>query len=86
MWNRNLIKKQLILKVKDPEDVVIKLIEKLAGKIEKYYNVDIIDDPEETLEIIAINKNVLKKGGLADTVRMSRMILYDWQKGKIKIT
>lgn len=71
-------------KVKDPEDTAIQLIEKLKGKVEKYYKVKKHEDALETLEIIAMKKNILKKGNKPDTARMGKEIIRLWQIGKIK--
>lgn len=71
-------------KVKDPESAALALIQQLDGRVELFYNVNQADDPEESLERIALKCNKLKKGGLPDTVAMSKLILEDWQKGKIK--
>ena len=70
-------------KVKDPEGAAIQLIEELDGKIEDYYQVEKSEDTEETLEKIAIKKNILKKGKEPDTARMGKEIIMLWQKGKI---
>jgi ribosome biogenesis GTPase A len=70
-------------KIKDPDNVVFEMMEKFPGKIENFYNVPLNDDHEETIEIIALKKNILIKGGLPDTKRMARMIITQWQSGKI---
>ncbi len=62
---------------------VVRILESNPGFIEKYYGVEIDKDKEETIEKIAIKRNVLIKGGTPDIKRMSRMILQDIQKGKI---
>jgi hypothetical protein len=70
-------------KSKDSEMAVIGLMTKFQGKIESYYGVDILEDEEQTIEEIAIKKKMLRKGGIPDLARTSRMILKDWQKGLI---
>jgi ribosome biogenesis GTPase A len=75
-------------KIKDPDVIVMKLMEEYPGKIEEHYKIDVkIDDPsydlEETLEKIAVKKKLIKKGNNPDIDRVSRMILKDWQEGKI---
>jgi ribosome biogenesis GTPase A len=71
--------------VKDPEGVVSEIMMASPGIVEKYYDVEPREDPLETLERIAIKKNRVLKGGKADTLTVSRMILKDWQFGKIEI-
>lgn len=71
-------------KLRDPEGTAIEMIEKLNGKIEKFYDVPKKEDAFETLEKIAMNKKILKKGGEPDTVRMAKLIIQQWQKGKIR--
>ena len=71
--------------IKDPDMAVFELMRRFPGKIEEYYDVYISDDLEETLEEIAIVKNKLRSGGNPDFDAVSRMILKDWQAGKIKI-
>ncbi|MFP4112534.1 MAG: GTPase [Candidatus Woesearchaeota archaeon] len=68
---------------KDPDLAVFELMKKFPGKIEEFYNVQKMDDCEEVLENIAIKMNKVRKGGEPDIETASRMILKDWQKGKI---
>ncbi len=70
-------------KAKEPELVVFELMERVPGKIEKFYNVQ-GEDFEVILEDIAIKKKIMKKGNIPDTSRMARMILTQWQKGLLK--
>ncbi|MFC1722634.1 GTPase [Nanoarchaeota archaeon] len=69
--------------VKDPEEASLKLLAEKAEVIAKYYGIE-VDDPEEMLEALAIKKNRKKRGGEADTYVAARLLLQDWQKGKIK--
>ena len=71
-------------KVKDPEDVALSILRENPGVIETYYDVEINEDADETLESISKKLSHLKKGGIPDTKRTARMILQDWQKGKIR--
>lgn len=71
-------------KTKEPDLVVFELMEKFPGKIEKHFNVKINPDFEDSLENIALKKNILKKGNEPDIKRISTMILTAWQKGLIK--
>lgn len=70
-------------RVKDPETVFFELLGSHPGIIERFYGVDVSDDREETLERIALKKRVLIKGGEPDSGRMARLVLQEWQKGKI---
>ena len=75
-------------KIKDPDVIAMKLMEEFPGLIEKHYGIgksDVTDfeDKEEVLEVIALKKNLMKKGNNADIDRVSKMILKDWQEGKI---
>lgn len=72
--------------VRDPEKVVFELMEKYPGMIESYFKVDVSDekDYDNTLERIALKKNVILGGRKPDTKRIAKMILEDWQKGRIR--
>ena len=70
-------------KSKDPEMAVIGLMTKFPGKIESFYGVLVQEDEDQTIEEIALKRNMLIKGGKPDIVRTARMILKDWQKGLI---
>lgn len=70
-------------RVKDPDMVVMELMEKYPGEIESHYGVE-SDDIEVAIELISKKHNMLRKGGVADVDRAARMILKDWQTGKIK--
>ncbi len=71
-------------KCKDPDLIVLELMESFPGKIEAHYQEDQREDQEEIIEQIALKKNILKKGGEADIQRAARMIIKDWQKGEIQ--
>lgn len=70
-------------RVRDPDLIVLRLLETNPGKFEKHYGVDRSDDLEEVIAAIAFKLNMLKKGGKADIERASRYILRDWQKGVV---
>lgn len=77
-------------KVKNPDIVVMELMEKYPGRIERHYGiiepqfgVEIPADLEESLEKIAKKRNLLIKGNKPDIERTAKMILKDWQTGKI---
>lgn len=70
-------------KAKNPDVVVIELLEKFPGVLESHYKIEPEDDPEELIAKIALKMNILKKGGVPDIERASRAILKDWQTGNI---
>ncbi len=72
--------------VKDPEEAVQRLLCEKGKLIAKFYDVEYEEgvDELELLEAIAVKLNRKKKGGLPDTYVAARIILQDWQKGKIK--
>ena len=70
-------------KEKNPDIIAVSLMETFPGVIEKFYGVKISLDKEVTLEDIAIKRNFVKKGSKPDFLRASKMILNDWQTGKI---
>ncbi len=69
--------------VKDPEYVALRLIEDMQDMISEHYGIK-RDDPDVMLELIAKKKHLLAKGGVPDTEKASRMLLKDWQRGKIR--
>ncbi|RJQ16944.1 GTPase RsgA [Candidatus Woesearchaeota archaeon] len=71
-------------KEKEPDVIVMFLMEEFPRIIEKYYGVPYLDDKSDTLDAIAAKRNMKSKGGLADIQRTATMILKDWQTGKIK--
>ncbi|MFH1133988.1 MAG: GTPase [Nanoarchaeota archaeon] len=70
--------------MKDPEGAVFRLMDEFPGRIEAHFHVKARDSHDETLELIAKSKNILKRGGFPDTDRMAREIVMLWQKGSIK--
>ncbi|MFH1064566.1 MAG: GTPase [Candidatus Woesearchaeota archaeon] len=70
--------------LKDPEGSAMGLLKEFPFTIENYYGVSHTPDPEEVLEFIAIKLKKLRKGGLPDLNSAARIIIQDWQKGKIK--
>lgn len=70
-------------KAKDPDIMVMKFMDEYPGSIELHYGVEVEEDKEESLKRIAIKKNLVKKGADPDVERAARMILRDWQTGRI---
>ncbi len=73
-------------KVKDPEIVVMRLIEEKKEIIRRYYDLNRVeeDDSEDILEQIANKKRLFLKGKIPNTEAAARKILQEWQAGKIK--
>ncbi|MBT4805709.1 GTPase RsgA [Candidatus Woesearchaeota archaeon] len=71
-------------KIKDVEGVALELIEEEKKTILEFYKIKDSDDPEEVLEQIAFKFNKLSSGGKANLEVAARMLLKDWQTGKIK--
>ena len=67
--------------VKDPDLVVLELIEDKGKRVRAHYGVK--GSGEKLIENIAKKYNKMKKGGVLDIYETSRMILKDWQRGKI---
>ena len=68
--------------VKDPEGAVAFLMKSDADKILKFYGFEGLD-VEKLIEEIGRKKGFLGKGGVVDVDRTARLILRDWQEGKI---
>ena len=71
--------------VKDPEDIVHYLMKDFSKQIENHYKIDSNNDSEILIEELGKKLNFLKKKGKVDVDRTSRIVLRDWQEGKIKI-
>jgi ribosome biogenesis GTPase A len=57
--------------------------ERNALVIRKFYGVD-AENVEEFIEELGKKKGFLGKGGVVDVDRTARVVLRDWQEGKIK--
>jgi len=71
--------------VPDPEMAVHRLIKDYSGDLEKFYGVDTHGDSELLIEEVGKKKKLMLKGGVVDVDRTARVILRDWQEGKIKV-
>ncbi len=69
----------------DPETVAERIIDFCGGAVESAYGIEPNISPEVSLANIALRIGKLKKGGLADTETAARMVIKDWQRGKIKL-
>ncbi|MFA4887848.1 MAG: GTPase [Candidatus Nanoarchaeia archaeon] len=72
-------------RVKSPEFVVYQLMEDNPGIFEKFYELDVNGDSEKLIDLLGKRLNLLAKGGKTDIDRTARVILKDWQMGKIKV-
>ncbi len=72
-------------KTKDLDIAVASIIDSNPYLIESFYNVSKHKDPEETVKEIAIKYKMLQKGNKPDVNRAYRLILTDWQEGKITV-
>jgi ribosome biogenesis GTPase A len=70
--------------IKDPELVVTDIMKQHKGVIEKHYKIK-AKNSEELIEELGRKKNLLKKGNQVNEDQTARLILKDWQQGKIKI-
>jgi len=71
-------------KVRDPEMVVSNLMKQYPS-IENFYGVKADGDAEILIEQVGKKKHFLVKGGEVDADRTARLILKDFQEGKIEV-
>ncbi len=71
--------------MKDPEFVVSRLMQEHKGLLEAFYGVAATGDPEILLAELGKRHHLLKKGGAVDETRAARLVLKDWQEGKIRV-
>ena len=80
--------KASLTNIQDNENVALKIISLLLEKkkkiLEERYSIKPKSNPEGVLKQIAEKKKKLKKGGILDLENTSRMIVNDWQKGKLR--
>ena len=71
-------------KIHEPEFVVGNIMMRYPGALEKFYNIDVLNDVDYLIEQLGKRKGFLKKHGEVDIDRTSRLILREWQEGKIE--
>lgn len=71
-------------KVSNPEFIISDIMKTFPGVIEKYYNIESNGDVEVLIEKLGRKKSILKKGSVIDEDKTARLILKEWQEGKIK--
>lgn len=72
-------------KIKQPEFAVHELMKEYPKVLETYYNIDSQGDSEKLIEELGKIKHFILKGNEIDIDRTARLILKDWQLGKIKL-
>lgn len=72
-------------RAKDPEFIVHELMQQYPGILEKFYHIEANGDSELLIDELGKKKNFLLSGKRIDTDRAARIILKDWQEGKIKV-
>lgn len=70
--------------VKEPQLIILSLMQLYPNKLEKFYQIEANGDSELFLEELGRKKNFIKKGNLIDADRAARYVLKDWQAGKIR--
>ena len=75
--------------IKDPEKVAVDILKSIFNKnkgiIKEKYGVEPNKISFKTLELIAIAKKKLRKHAVPDTEIVARMIIQDYQKGKLML-
>lgn len=78
-------------KIKELEDVAVAVVqlflENNISDLENFYRVNLkeIDNGYDILMEIGKEKKLLRKGGVIDENRTFKMVILDWQQGKLKI-
>ncbi len=70
--------------VKEPELALNELVKNNKKALEKFYEFE-FENAEDLIEKIGNKKGLLKKGGEVHADRVARLILKDWQLGKIGV-
>ncbi|XP_068180378.1 nucleolar GTP-binding protein 2 isoform X2 [Antennarius striatus] len=71
-------------KIKNPEDHIGAVLERAKAEyIQKTYRIPTWDSAEDFLEKLAFRSGKLLKGGEPDLPTVSKMVLNDWQRGRI---
>ncbi|MBU0959036.1 MAG: 50S ribosome-binding GTPase [Nanoarchaeota archaeon] len=71
--------------VKNPEQIIASLMREFPNLLEEHYSIEAQGNSEILLEELGKRKNLLKKRGEVNFDSASRLILKDWQTGKIKV-
>lgn len=71
--------------IKNPEDVIVKIMKEYPGLFEKFYKIDAKGDVDLLLEELGKKRGFMKRGGEPNTDMAARLILKDWQLGNIRL-
>ncbi|HJX50162.1 MAG TPA: GTPase, partial [Candidatus Nanoarchaeia archaeon] len=71
--------------IKEPDMIIATIMNDFKGVLEKYYGIDAKGDSEILLEELGRKKGFLKRGGKVNEDTTARLIIKDWQQGKIKV-
>jgi ribosome biogenesis GTPase A len=71
--------------VRNPDMVIDTLVKEYPDILDEFYEVDSKGDSEILIEELGKKRGFVKKGGVVDDDKTARVILKDWQTGKIKI-
>lgn len=71
--------------IKEPDMVLSLIMKEHPGILEEHYKINAKGNPETLLEELGKRKGFLKKGGEVNEDAVARLILKDWQEGKIKL-
>jgi ribosome biogenesis GTPase A len=71
--------------VREPDLVVTSLMKDYSQVLDKFYGIDSKGDSEILIEKLGKKKGFLKRGGEVNEDVTARLILKDWQEGKIKL-
>ncbi|MGY4884457.1 MAG: GTPase [Nanobdellota archaeon] len=71
--------------IKEPEMVVTLLMRDYPNLLENHYKIPAKGNPEVLLEELGKRHGFLKRGGEVNEDTTARLIIKDWQEGKIKI-
>lgn len=88
---RGALQKQIMVgartsdRIRDPELFVFEIMKTHSKQIEKFYKINAEGDAELLIEELGKKRNFLRKKGIVDEDRTSRLIIQDWQKGKIRM-
>ena len=71
-------------RIKDPDFYIDPILERINHKIiSKFYNIGSFKDSDDFLTQVAIKTGKMKKKAEPDLERVARMIIYDWQYGRL---
>jgi hypothetical protein len=71
--------------VRNPELAVAHLTRDYPAVFDKFYNLESNGDSEILIEKLGRKRNLLKKGNEIDEDKTARLILKDWQEGRIRL-